>query len=272
MEIRIAKPIGFCKGARDVVEIAEDLDKAYSLGPILHNEQLIEKLRKKGIEPLSLDEILKRDPGKVIIRAHGVTADDLQKLEDGGFKVIDKTCRKVQDVYCISADYEKEGYKIFIFGDPKHPEVIGIVSRLSDPTIIRNIEEIPDQQYEKVCLVSQTTQIASRYKEIEKIFLMRCNELKVVDTICPATKDRQDAASSLAKEVDVMIIIGGKKSSNTRKLYTLCQNANINSYLIQTKDDLKEISFNDVKSVGITAGASTPDFIIKSVKNELERY
>ncbi|MBW2982025.1 4-hydroxy-3-methylbut-2-enyl diphosphate reductase [Candidatus Woesearchaeota archaeon] len=272
MNIRIAEPCGFCFGAKRIVEIAESNGKAYSLGPVLHNEQLIERLRQKGVEPLSLDEILKKKQGRVIIRAHGVTADEFNQLKEAGFEIIDGTCPKVKDVYCEASGYEQGGYKIFIFGDKGHPEVIGIISRLQNPIIIGDIEDIPNKHYDKVCLVSQTTQIPSDYEQIKKAFEGKCNKLKAIDTICSATQERQDAASALAKEVGVMLVIGGKKSSNTRKLYSLCREVNCNTYLIQTKNDLQKEWFDGMHYVGITAGASTPDFIIDSVVQELEKY
>jgi 4-hydroxy-3-methylbut-2-enyl diphosphate reductase len=272
MKIRIAEHSGFCPGAADIVKIAESNGQAYSLGPILHNEQLVEGLRQKGVEPLTLDEILKRKPGKVIIRAHGVPAKDIEKLGDAGFKVIDGTCEKVQDIYHEALKYEQDGYRVFIFGEKNHAEVIGIVSRLSNPAVIGKPEDIPDEHYEKVCLVSQTTQIPSEYEKIKKAFKDKCDELKAIDTVCAATQDRQNAASKLAADVQVMLVIGGKKSHNTRNLYELCRSANPQAYHIQTKDDLQGRWFDSADSVGITAGASTPKFIIDSVKTELERY
>jgi len=272
MEIKIADPCGFCFGARRIVELAESNSKAYSLGPVLHNEQLIERLRQKGVEPLTLDEILNKKHSKVIIRAHGVTAEEFNKLKDAGFEIVDGTCPKVKDVYCQASGYEQEDYKIFIFGDKDHPEVIGIVSRLSNPTIIEKVEDIPDNHYDKICLVSQTTQIPSVYEKIRKEFEGKCNKLKAIDTICSATQDRQNAAQKLAKEVDAMLVIGGKKSSNTKKLYTLCKDVNIHTYLIQTKDDIQKEWFNGSYSVGITAGASTPNFIIDSIVDQLKKY
>jgi len=273
MEIIVADHSGFCPGARYVVEIAESNGRAYSLGPILHNEQLIERLRKKGVIPLTLDEILEKRSGKVIIRAHGVPAEEITALKEAGFDVKDGTCSKVKDVYDISQEHESQGYKIFVFGDRDHPEVIGIVSRLQDPVVIGKVEDIPDEHYEKVCLVSQTTQIPSAYEEIRKALERKYDELKAIaNTICPATQERQDAASALAKDVDVMLVIGGKKSSNTNNLYKLCRRVNPQTYHVQTKDDLDKEQFKDVGSVGITAGASTPNFIIISVFKELMKY
>ena len=273
MQIRIAEHSGFCYGAKRIVEIAQKNGKAYSLGPVLHNEQLVEDLRSKGVEPLSLDEILKREPNKVIIRAHGVPIQDIEKLRENGFQIVDGTCPNVISVYCVSQGYEKDDYQIFIFGDKDHPEVRGIVSRLSNPIVVGKVEDIPDEHYGKVCLVSQTTQIPSAYEEIRKALAEKCDELKAIaNTICPATQERQDAASSLAKEVDVMLVIGGSRSSNTKKLYALCSKYNSRVYLIQKKEDLQKEWFKDILLVGITAGASTPDFVIDSVVSELGKY
>ena len=272
MEIKIADPCGFCHGASRIVKLAESNDRAYSLGPILHNEQLIEKLRKQGIEPLSLDEILEKEPAKVIIRAHGVPADYIKRLKDKGFEIIDGTCPNVNRVYCVAEDHEHDGYKMFIFGDKSHPEVIGIVSRLKDPIVVGGTEDIPEEHYGKVCLVSQTTQMVSRYEAIKKALLEKCDKLNAIDTICPATQERQNAAALLAKEADLMLVIGGEHSSNTKKLFSVCSKYNARVHMIQAEDNLDREWFNGVYLVGITAGASTPDFIIDSVKLELEKY
>jgi len=272
MNIIVAEHSGFCYGARRIVDLANENGRAYSLGPVLHNEQLIERLKEKGIEPLTLDEILGKGKGRVIIRAHGVPAQDIEKLREKGFQIIDGTCPKVQEIYCITAQYEKDGYQIFIFGDKEHPEVIGIASRLSNPFVVKTADDVPDKHYEKICMVSQTTQIPSNYENLKKLLSSRCDKFESFDTICPATNARQQSASSLAKEVDVMLVVGGKESSNTKKLYSVCEEANISTHLIQTEKDLDRSWFSGADIVGIAAGASTPDFVIESIAEELRKY
>lgn len=282
MEIFVAKPCGFCPGAKYSVDVVADRvaksdEKAYSLGPILHNEQLVEKLRQQGIVALSLDEILSNGSSgvkTVIIRAHGVPARQIEALEKAGFKIEDGTCVHVHGIYEIVEKHEREGYTIFVYGRKDHPEVIGIVSRVKNPIVVGSVDEIPDKRYGKVCLVSQTTQRKELYDEIRRALEERCDDLTVFDTICNATRERQEAAAKLAGEVDVMLVIGGKKSNNTKKLYEICKgvDGNGNTYMIQTKDDLRKEWFSNGEKVGITAGASTPDFVVDGVVEGLRRY
>ncbi len=270
MKVFIARPCGFCFGGKRTVDIANNIGNAYTLGPLLHNEQLVEKLRQKGVVPLSFEELIKKKPCKVIIRAHGVPVSQIKELEDKGFDVIDGTCPNVKKVYEITKTCEKEGYSVFVFGENEHPEVIGIISRLKNAVVVGNADEIPDELLSKICLVSQTTKIKQKYEQIRNAVEKKCKELKAFDTICTATQERQKSASLLASKVDVMIVIGGKKSSNTRKLYEVCRNANEKTYLVQTKDDLEKGWFSNAGKAGITSGASTPDFVIDDVVGEIK--
>jgi len=273
MDVYVAEPCGFCFGAERVIKLAERAGKAYSLGPLLHNEILVEKLKKQGIEPLSFEEIVKREADKikkVIIRAHGVPIDQINKLKQKGFEIIDGTCPKIKYIYKITSEYESQGYKIIIFGEKKHPEVISIVSRLKDPIVVKEDDDV--HEYENACLVSQTTQREDLYKKIKGALIEKCKRSSMFDTICNATKERQEAASDLAMQVQVMLVIGGKKSSNTKRLYEVCEQKNTNTYLIQSGKDLEKKWFNGIENTGVTAGASTPDFVIASVVNELEKY
>ena len=272
MEILIARPCGFCFGGKRSVDIANNVGKAYSLGPILHNEQLIEKLREKGVEPCTFEELMKKKPGKVIIRAHGVPAVQIDELKKKGFDVIDATCSNVVKVYDIAMKCEKEGYQVVVYGEKEHAEVVGLVSRLKNPIVVENADEVPRKLSDKVCLVSQTTKIPEKYDEIRKNVKEKCKDLKAFDTICSATQERQKAAVSLAKNVDVMLVIGGKKSSNTHKLFEVCKAVNEKTYHIQTQNNINKLWFTDSKRVGITAGASTPDFVINSVVEAVETW
>jgi len=242
------------------------------LGPLLHNEQLAEKLKEKGIVPLSFKELIKKRPGKVIIRAHGVPALQINELMEKGFDVIDATCPNVKKVYDIACGCEKEGYAVFVYGDRSHPEVIGIVSRLKNAIIVGNADEIPSQIPQKICLVSQTTKIKKDYEKIRDAIREKCMELRAFDTICAETQERQKSASRLAGLVDVMLVVGGKQSSNTKRLYEVCKNANEKTYHVETKDEIKKGWFSAAEKVGITAGASTPDFAVNSVVERLNKY
>jgi 4-hydroxy-3-methylbut-2-enyl diphosphate reductase len=272
METYIARPCGFCFGGKRSVDIANNVGKAYSLGPLLHNEQLVEKLREKGVEPISFDELIKKKPCKVIIRAHGVPVSQIGELNEKGFDAIDATCPNVKKIYNIAEECEKEGYSVFVYGDRSHPEVIGIVSRLKSPVVVGNENDIPPKLPKKICLVSQTTKIKKEYAEIRDAIAGKCTGLKAFDTICTETDERQKAASRLAEIVGVMLVVGGKDSSNTKKLFEVCSSVNENTHWIQSKKDLKKEWFSHAEKAGITAGASTPDFVISSVADELRGY
>ena len=272
METYIARPCGFCFGGKRSVDIANNVGKAYSFGPLLHNGQLVEKLREKGVEPVSFAELVKKKQCKVIIRAHGVPVSQIEELGEKGFDVIDATCPNVKKIYNIAGECEKEGYSVFIYGDKSHPEVVGIVSRLKNPAVVGNEDEIPAKLPNKICLVSQTTKIKANYAKIRDAIAKKCPGLKAFDTICTATEEMQKSASRLAGIVDVMLVIGGKDSSNTKKLFEVCSSVNKSTHWIQSGDDLKKEWFSGAKKAGITAGASTPDFVISSVAEHLRKY
>ena len=278
MEVKIAEKAGFCPGAKYSFEVAERVAKngrkACTLGPLLHNEQIIQYFADKGMPPHSIEDILE---GKcdsvdtVVIRAHGVPGSNITSLQNAGFKIEDGTCVHVHGIYEIVEKHEKEGYTIFVYGSAKHPEVIGIVSRAKKPIVVGSVDDIPDEKYGKVCLVSQTTQRKELYEDVKKALEAKCVYLTVFDTICNATRERQDAAKKLASEVDVMLVVGGPDSNNSQKLYDICKDVpNSRSHFIQTYEDLQNEWFDSVDSVGITAGASTPDFVIDAVAYALE--
>jgi len=272
MKIYVARPCGFCFGAKRSVDIANNVGKAYSLGPILHNERLVEDLKKKGITPMDFNELIKQTPGKVVIRAHGVPFEQLQILKEKGFEVLDATCDNVKKVYDTVIGCQTQGYEIFIYGEKKHPETIGVAERVKNPVIIEKPEDIPEKVPQKICLVSQTTKIKQKYEEIRDILQEKCKDLKAFDTICNATSERQKESASLAGMVDTMIVIGGKKSSNTKKLFEICKKENQNTYLIQSKSDLNKLWFSKIEKIGITAGASTPDFVINEVMETIKKW
>lgn len=288
MEVKIAEKAGFCPGAKYSFELATQIaktkKKAFGLGPLLHNEEVLDYLRKRGIECLDLDEIEKRasEVEIVVIRAHGVPIKDVKKLEKLGFSfedetIQDGTCWHVKSIYDIVKRYQdiptengENGYTIFIFGEEGHPEVDGIASRVKNPVIIEKVEDIPDKRYGKVCLVSQTTQRTKKYDKVIDVLSERCKKLEAENTICNATNERQEAAAKLAREVDVMLVIGGKESNNSKKLYDICTEANSRSHFIQTYENLQNEWFDSAENIGITAGASTPDFVIDAVVYALD--
>ena len=272
MKVYVARPCGFCFGAKRSVDIANNVGKAYSLGSILHNEILVESLKEKGLKPMEFSELIRQKPGKVVIRAHGVPISQIESLKEKGFEVIDATCTNVKKIYDIVVGCGIQGYSVFIYGDKKHPEVVGVASRLKNAVIVEKIEDIPEKVPGKICLVSQTTKIKENYEEIRDALQEKCNDLKAFDTICTATEERQKSAFSLAGIVDVMIVVGGKQSSNTKKLFEICKQQNKKTFLIQSTKGLNKEWFNGAAKTGVAAGTSTPGFVINPVVEEIGKW
>ncbi|MCT4688319.1 4-hydroxy-3-methylbut-2-enyl diphosphate reductase [Vallitalea sp.] len=273
MEVILAKSAGFCFGVdRAVKSVYDNIDDKplYTYGPIIHNLQVVEELEDKGVKVINdIEELPNLPKGKVIIRSHGVEEKIYNYIRDNGFSIIDATCPYVKKIHRIVNDYSKEGDTIIIIGDPSHPEVIGIKGWSSSKAII--IESIEDAKKlqlpidEHICIVAQTTLNYLKFQEIIEIFLDKGYHVDIKDTICRATRDRQEEAIQLSGKVDKMIVIGGKHSSNTRKLYQLCKNQCDNTYHIETIEDLELLVFSKNEIIGITAGASTPKNIIQEV-------
>ncbi len=282
MEIRLAECAGFCFGVKRAVDtVHEQLETGktiYTYGPIVHNEEVIRELTEKGVRVLeskeallSLDAAAEDKSAAVIIRAHGVPEEIYGILEEKGLECIDATCPFVKRIHKIVDQESRAGNHIVIIGNPGHPEVEGIVGCCKGPaTVIEEPEEaegfVPPEG-QKLCVVSQTTFNYNKFHYIVEIFQKKGYNVSVVNTICNATEERQRAAKKLAAEADVMIVIGGKNSSNTRKLYEICKKECEETYYIQTLDDLHLELPEDVRLVGITAGASTPNKLIEEVQN-----
>ena len=280
MEVRLAKTAGFCFGVRRAVDtVYEQVENCtgehiYTYGPIIHNEEVVKDLRNKGVKVLnSIEELKGLTEGTVIIRSHGVSKEIYDILEKRGVKCVDATCPFVKKIHKIVAKESKEGAYIVIIGDEKHPEVQGIKGWAGEHvTVIQTEEEaegyfVPENA--KVCIVSQTTFNYNKFKYLVEIISKKSYDISVLNTICSATKERQTEAECIAKEVDAMIVIGDKHSSNTQKLFEICRNACNNTYYIQTLEDLNMNPLKSVKTVGITAGASTPKNIIEEVQNNV---
>ena len=280
MEIKLAKTAGFCFGVKRAVEtVYEQVEKCkgeniYTYGPIIHNDEVVKDMRQKGVEVIQNEEELKQlTSGVVIIRSHGVPKRIHTIMEKQGLSCVDATCPFVKKIHRIVEKESKEGKHIVIIGDAKHPEVQGIEGWAeSDVTIIRTEEEAEKfsvPQGTPICVVSQTTFNYNKFKYLVEILSKKSYDISVLNTICSATKERQTEAESIAKEVDVMIVIGDKHSSNTQKLFEICSNACDNTYYIQTLDELDVNQLESVGTVGITAGASTPNNIIEEVQNNV---
>lgn len=271
MKIYLAKHAGFCFGVKRAIDIATKTagKNVYTLGPLIHNTQVVEDLEKKGIRCAeSLSEI---PEGTVIIRAHGVPPQTIQQAKNLGLKVIDATCPYVKKVHNITKKLQEEGYQVIIFGEKEHPEVIGVKGNSENAIVIENLEEAKKLgNYEKIGLVSQTTQSKEKFKEAAEELKNHTNKLKVCDTICAATEKRQQAAIELAKKADLMIILGGYNSGNTRRLAELCSKETKTLHIEQPSELNKEV-LKGKEKIGITAGASTPDYLIKELTEKLNR-
>jgi 4-hydroxy-3-methylbut-2-enyl diphosphate reductase len=273
MEVEVAKSAGFCFGVKRAVscvydEIRSGPGPIYTYGPIIHNEQVTADLSSKGIRIIeSLDELDAVREGTVIIRSHGVSKAELERIKGSGLRVVDATCPFVKRIHRIVEDASAEGRDVIIVGNPDHPEVRAIKGWCSGRCfVIKNTaesEQLP--VLGKVTVVSQTTFNHINFQEIVDKLVKMDYDMNVVNTICNATQERQSEAVDIARRVETMIVIGGKHSSNTQKLYELCKHECSHTYYVQTLDDLTSQWFPHVSSVGITAGASTPNKIIEEV-------
>ena len=275
MEVIVAKTAGFCFGVERAVNQVYDQIKhgsgpIYTLGPIIHNEGVVRDLEEKGVKVLnSENEILTLTEGTVIIRSHGVGKHIYDMLKAQGVQIVDATCPFVKKIHRIVQEQNLQGRRVIIIGDETHPEVEGIKGWGDARTMVvkneEQMEKLPSFTGEKLCIVSQTTFNYNKFKDLVEKFEKKGYDILVLNTICNATQERQVEAERIASQVDAMIVIGGKNSSNTRKLYEICQKECKDTYYIQTLDDLNPESVNSVRSVGITAGASTPKKIIEEV-------
>lgn len=286
MKIILGKNAGFCYGVKKAVEESEKLAKnndiIYCLGELVHNKQVIDSLIKKGIIFIqSLEEIKKEDGSKVIIRAHGVEKQIYEKSKTDNITLIDNTCPNVLKIHEIVEDYAKKGYYILLTGLKEHPENIGTISYCGkyfclvqdENDIEEAIKSIKNSRKKDILLISQTTYSISKFESIIKILQNRLKaeyNLIIKNTICVSTQLRQKETDEISKKVDMMIIIGGKNSSNTRKLYEIADKNCKNTICVETKEEIVKDLFTNVNTVGIMAGASTPqksiDDIIKTIK------
>lgn len=276
MEVRLAESAGFCFGVKRAVETVYEQIKMgktiYTYGPIIHNEEVVKDLEKNGVRVLeSEEELAAVDSGTVIIRSHGVPKEIYGLIEKKGLECVDATCPFVKRIHRTVEKESARGKHIIIAGNPGHPEVEGIKGWCSGPvTVLEEPEEAQKFTPPKgcqICLVAQTTFNYNKFQYIVEIFQKKGYNDIVVNTICNATEERQMQARALAAQADVMIVIGGKHSSNTRKLYEICSRECADTYFIQTLDDLHLELPKSVRLVGITAGASTPNKLIEEVQN-----
>ena len=277
MEITVAKTAGFCFGVKRAVEkvydqIATGKKPIYTYGPIIHNEEVVQDLEEKGVQVIhSKEELEALKEGVVVIRSHGVGREIYELLERQGLELVDATCPFVKKIHKIVREQCEAGRRVIIVGNEHHPEVEGIKGWGNEYTLaVESLEEFENlalRPDEKLCIVAQTTFNYNKFQELVEIFEKKGYDISVVNTICNATEERQTEAKEIAAKVDAMIIIGGRHSSNTRKLYEICSRECADTYFIQTLDDLHLDLPKSVRLVGITAGASTPNKIIEEVQN-----
>ena len=276
MEVLLAKSAGFCFGVKravdQVYELAQTGRRIYTFGPIIHNEEVVGDLEKKGVSVIADEtELAGIKEGVVVIRSHGVAKSVYEQIERQGLECVDATCPFVKRIHNIVEKESAAGKQILIIGNAGHPEVEGIMGWSNTPALVAEtrseIEKIACDTEKPVCIVSQTTFNYNKFQELVEIFKKRGYDISVVNTICNATEERQTEAKEIAAKVDAMIIIGGKHSSNTRKLYEICSRECADTYFIQTLDDLHLELPKAVRLVGITAGASTPNKLIEEVQN-----
>ncbi len=279
MHTELAKTAGFCFGVKRAVEtVYEQIrrhgdQKIYTYGPIIHNEEVIKDLRKQGVEVIHCEEDLEKiDEGIVVIRSHGVSRRIYELLEERNLTCIDATCPFVKKIHRIVDEESRKGSHIVIIGNGDHPEVEGIRGWAKERvSVIQSAEEAKrfqaSEEGRKVCIVAQTTFNYNKFKDLVEIIDKKGYDIIVLNTICNATKERQEEACRIAGRVDAMVVIGDRRSSNTQKLFEICKNECLNTYYIQTLDDLDMNQLRSVETVGITAGASTPNIIIEEVQN-----
>jgi len=274
MKIELASKYGFCYGVKRAIEIAEKHQNSFTYGPLIHNKDEINRL-KEGFNIGLVEKIedIKND-NAVVIRTHGIPKDELAVLKEQENQIIDATCPYVTTPQNIVKRMSAEGYSIVIFGDKAHPEIKGVVSyaeKQNDAFIVLDKEELKELPLKsKVALVSQTTKKPEDFLEVVNALILTQKEVRVFNTICNATFENQDAAAELAGKADVMIIIGGKHSSNTKMLHSIAQNYCQDSYLIENEEELEAEWFKNKKLCGISAGASTPDWIVQNVINGIQ--
>ena len=282
----LAKSAGFCFGVKRAVNMVyEEIGKSkentpiYTYGPIIHNDEVVKDFASKGVTLVKeLSELADLPIGKIIVRSHGISRAEYEEMEQYGFTVVDATCPFVRKIHKIVDEHSRQGEYIIIIGNPNHPEVCGIRGWVNgdDVSIIESKEEAEKFtlfEDKKVCIVSQTTFNYNKFQDLVEIVSKKGYNISVLNTICNATEERQTEARQIAKKVEAMIVIGDKHSSNTQKLFEICNTECEKTYYIQTSKDMDFQLLKSINNVGITAGASTPNNIIeevsKNVRNEL---
>lgn len=276
MRIRVARVSGFCFGVKRVIDLVEKISKREevdTLGPIIHNPVVVAELENRGIR--AVEKVEDTNKKALIIRAHGVPPDVYERAKERGIKLYDGTCPFVKNVQEMAKSLHEEGYEVVVVGKKNHPEVIGVVGHTNGSAVVVTTSEeartVPLKK-KRVGVVVQTTFRFDELIEILRELLKRTYELRIYNTRCADTDRRQQAAIELASQVDVMIVVGGKNSSNTRRLFELSQKVGAKAYHIETPDELKREWFKGVQDVGVIGGASTPQWLVESVVEKIKSF
>lgn len=274
MKVIVADHAGFCFGVKRaldmVLKAAEKGKPLYTLGPLIHNPQVVEKLRAAGVEVVK--DVRDVKEGWLVMPSHGVPKEVTKAAKDAGLVIVDVTCPFVAKVHKRAEDLAEQGFQVVVVGDSGHSEVKGILSAAGDSaTTVSTPEEAKGAAWTgRVGIVAQTTQVEERFQEIVEIISGLAGEVQAYDTICYATRDRQTAVLQLAPRVQALMVVGGRNSANTTRLREICESTGLPTYHIETADEIDDAWFNGIAVVGLTAGASTPDWIIEEVQRKLE--
>ncbi|MCK4737814.1 MAG: 4-hydroxy-3-methylbut-2-enyl diphosphate reductase [Sulfurimonas sp.] len=273
MIIQLAESYGFCFGVKRAIKIAEENKNASTYGPLIHNNKEIARLEDDYKVGLTDDHTTFKPGEKAVIRTHGIVKQELAELKQNNVDVVDATCPYVTKPQEIAQEMSESGYSVVIFGDEAHPEIKGVKSYATHGALVvtcpKELEDI--KLREKVALIAQTTRKVEDYMEVANYLIPRHKEVRVFNTICNATFENQEAVRKISKNADVMIVIGGKNSSNTKQLFSISHDYCKDSYLIEDENDLDYSWFKDKEFCGISAGASTPDWIIQNVVNSIQK-
>lgn len=277
MKIMVAKTAGFCWGVSRAVDLVtkaanEGNGAIYTDGPLIHNPQVLKVLESSDIHvSADVDNI---SEGTIAIRAHGITPDRRNHLKAKGLKIVDATCPHVGGIQGVVKQHAIQGYSIIIVGETGHPEVIGLLGFTQSRGYLidcdEDIEKLPALPPDKVCIVAQSTQSRARLYEVTEKIRSLYPKALMFDTLCDVTSDRQDEILEMVKKVDLMIVVGGKNSGNTQRMAELSREAGVKTYHIETEDEINASDINGFEVIGLTAGASTPDWMIKRVQDKLE--
>lgn len=276
MKVLVAEKCGFCPGVRTAINLAQKTltgeGTVYSLGHIIHNEDVVNQLSEAGLS--TVDSIETIDSGTVLIRSHGATLAELEKIRKKGLKIVDATCVLVKRVQKIAQQLNQEGYKVVMIGDKDHPEVKAVVGSTDDVEVVAAPEDLDKIHLKKkLGVICQTTQSPDHFSDmIASISRKGFSEMKIINTLCRETMDRQTAAVKLCRQVDVMFVLGGLHSANTRKLAELCKKHNSQTYHLQNWAELDKNCLFGNSTAGVTAGASTPDEVIEEFVRNLENF